>query len=1047
MPYSIRAYFSNGSHSDSEVVVPAPISLNLNAQILPGPSNQFYLALGTVPPDLDRVRFGWLVPPLYGAVSADLYASNFVSGIAPIPWATNAALGWMVCQLFSTNGAEGIADFANVSYAEEDEFFTYPPMLYNAARHMKENLMFLLRAASTTTPFTYLSGNAIDGLMANTMDYPDQWYLRPVASTNYEYSGYDIFTPGFNSSVIQTLRPVGDNYMFRNFAFSEADLNQNGDFFTGVYWDWLYFIRKVDSPPTYLYDRSQAGLGQPLTNSAVRWIYSTFGDVGDTEALAEAGLYIDANTNVVLSSDAKNVFGLPISSVLYKTDHYVSLAAGNSAPAPDYGAEYFTETPIPQLGIVDYYFVSQTPLLRQYGWPYTNMPQPAIPGSPTFSPTNAQPPIIANIGEAITISGWAKMTISNSAFTTLGLTNSSSAKFAYLQQYFDKAYKVDTNGVVTTNQTGVLSPYGEFFPTEPGQVALVTMPDIDTGQRGTGIVTVVKLQLDVNHDGVMDLSFAGPDNTSRSNAYATAGPRPFVFWLNNDYDRDIGLDEDDVADQSNAASSPYTHEPVPDCEYRNNLGDRVIPSVRDVEDFARLWIAGLSTNVIASFPTNVTADLSWGDVGNPNPSNPTIDIVGTADQDGGIGYLTNYFTAQQQVTRSSGGMLRLGPGDTQEVVFNTASGLQFWNRAVWCGAKVGSGALTLTFKQGGIKIAETKAYIEIKDIKGMYERWTVGDAPSMAPTNQPYLAWDGLPSGAVPFQYGPSDNTNTPYILLVHDYNLPPWKKDRYAETAFKRLYWQGYPGRFGVFRWPDVALENSQARCDSESNAWASASGLLNLLTSLNTLYPNKVYLMAHGYGAIAAGEALQLAGTNIVVNRYIAMQGAVASHAYDASIFPRTISPSQDDGTPNRYAMYYVNGAPPYFYGVGGAGTYINYYNTNDNVLTNFWRGDQDAKPAFNHRWNGSNFYRGILPGLILLFPLDRYEIFAYCDEARCEAIGAQPNLAGPFVIAAQVNISTLSSPSGATISDHNGQFKSYCADNWAFWHAVFIGLGPLP
>ena len=29
------------------------------------------------------------------------------------------------------------------------------------------------------------------------------------------------------------------------------------------------------------------------------------------------------------------------------------------------------------------------------------------------------------------------------------------------------------------------------------------------------------------------------------------------------------------------------------------------------------------------------------------------------------------------------------------------------------------------------------------------------------------------------------------------------WEKDRFAETAFKRLYWQGYQGRFGEFRWP----------------------------------------------------------------------------------------------------------------------------------------------------------------------------------------------------------------------------------------------------
>src|SRR5207302_3994830 len=132
-----------------------------------------------------------------------------------------------------------------------------------------------------------------------------------------------------------------------------------------------------------------------------------------------------------------------------------------------------------------------------------------------------------------------------------GYTN----KFAYSEQYFDKAYKIDLTGVASTNQTGVLSEYGSFFPTEPGPVALVTMPDIDTGQRGTGVVNVIKLQLDVNHDGNMDLSFAGPDNTSQG--------KPFVFWINNNYDRptwdpnDQTYYDDDVSSTSPQAKSRF----------------------------------------------------------------------------------------------------------------------------------------------------------------------------------------------------------------------------------------------------------------------------------------------------------------------------------------------------------------------------------------------------------------------------------------------------------------------------------------------------------
>src|SRR5437016_742237 len=77
---------------------------------------------------------------------------------------------------------------------------------------------------------------------------------------------------------------------------------------------------------------------------------------------------------------------------------------------------------------------------------------------------------------------------------------------------------------------------------------------LETGQRGTGIVNVIKLQLDVNHDGIMDLSFGGQDNTSAI--------RPYVFWVNNDYDRrhNVGGDqeEDDVWVTDTASHDPFT---------------------------------------------------------------------------------------------------------------------------------------------------------------------------------------------------------------------------------------------------------------------------------------------------------------------------------------------------------------------------------------------------------------------------------------------------------------------------------------------------------
>ena len=221
------------------------------------------------------------------------------------------------------------------------------------------------------------------------------------------------------------------------------------------------------------------------------------------------------------------------------------------------------------------------------------------------------------------------------------------------------------------------------------------------------------------------------------------------------------------------------------------------------------------------------------------------------------------------------------------------------NYFIWCGVSNGTGGLNLTIADGnGNALAQTTAYIQIVDIKQMYERWTVGDNPSVAPTSTPIPVTDGLPAGVSAFQYTPPTDTNTPYILFVHGWNMEPWEKDRFAETAFKRLYWQGYQGRFGEFRWPtdcdftgDLGqLVNNQMRkitlTTANTYAWQSGTGLLNMLNDLNTKYPGHVYVLAHSMGNVVAGEALRLAGNNQVVNTYVASQAAVSAHTYDTYI-----------------------------------------------------------------------------------------------------------------------------------------------------------------
>ena len=80
------------------------------------------------------------------------------------------------------------------------------------------------------------------------------------------------------------------------------------------------------------------------------------------------------------------------------------------------------------------------------------------------------------LNQPLHIAGCAKQV------TTHGAPN----VFACLGQYFTNAVQMQ-NGVVTTNNAGIVSEYGSFFPTLPGQIALLTKPDPDQGslQRET----------------------------------------------------------------------------------------------------------------------------------------------------------------------------------------------------------------------------------------------------------------------------------------------------------------------------------------------------------------------------------------------------------------------------------------------------------------------------------------------------------------------------------------------------------------------------------
>jgi len=570
---------------------------------------------------------------------------------------------------------------------------------------------------------------------------------------------------------------------------------------------------------------------------------------------------------------------------------------------------------------------------------------------------------------------------------------------------------------------------------------VTTVPDSNSFY-GEVTIYAIDMQVDANHDGIMDnRDLTGPNN-------------PMPFWVNNDVDRwhsvDAGTDEEQDDLQTNGM--------VLDCNYQIGNGEYAIPCTRDLEDYARLWIPGL-TNLLQTLPTGFGVNLQWR-----NGTGAGIRIFGAADPDGGTNYLFSGSTASNQV--DVGWYPCFGYVNPNRPLSITWTGWLYLSgyppsdHFIFCGTSAGNDELVLqvTNQYGGVA-GEASVFLNLQDIKQMYERWTVGDDPSTDPTSVAIPAYDGLPAGAGSFQYSfdTTLDSKTPYFLFVHGWNDPPFEKDRFAETTYKRLYWQGYQGRFGLYRWPtyyafplgELSLQSVDTENfdSSENIAWLSAVGLKNRLVALNIQYPGQVYVLAHSQGNVVTGEALRLAGDSELVNTYIATQAAVPSHAYD----PTTPIRDPVAPTPDRYAQYWTNGAPCYFDGVSSAATYINFYNPNDWALTLLWPLDQTLKPDLNYGYSSSSnvFYRGfgLSGGTVLNFPTDTYTIFPFCDEGRDFAVGSQVNVGGAFQVGLTYNQVDLSSPPylfGTQHKYHSGEFRSDNMSRATYWKQVLIEMG---
>jgi hypothetical protein len=558
---------------------------------------------------------------------------------------------------------------------------------------------------------------------------------------------------------------------------------------------------------------------------------------------------------------------------------------------------------------------------------------------------------------------------------------------------------------------------------------------------------VIRIGVDKDRSGGIDMDGTNDLTTAAS---------PHVFWINDDndtYDSSIS----DYVDANGAST------------YSSNL----IVNHRDLEDFERLAIRFPSYayyDATATWSLRLTAPTSLKLFATTSDSRAHVNSSATAAQ------LTDPTEQPGTCLGEANPTLTLPNWITTQALQNLTT--------IYClfeAGTAGTGALQVELLRNGDVVGRAKVFLKLRPITEMYDHYTAGDTTAQ-----------GATVASTAQQIGTCQLTglDDDYILFVHGWRMQEWERRRFAETAFKRLWWQGYKGRFGLFSWPTEWVSSWQVWPTpippymildmgnfnrSEFQAWRSGTALGKLLAyNLNAgQHAGKVRVFAHSMGNVVVGEALrQLAvgGWTNVVHTYVSCQGALASHAYDPQATVRSLTwknPSvpggelipADDGTRNIYREYPTNSGAPYFSvaALPSVANFVNFHNVTDFALGN-WEFNQSVKPDGGYQWsvgndffigsktiwyyaNGNPYYQDLVTTNLYPIP-DHFEIFSRAAEARCYAIGAQPSLAGPF--SAEVNLSAEPFNFGNPSSHHSAQFNSSIQARWSFWYTLLTDMG---
>ncbi len=404
-----------------------------------------------------------------------------------------------------------------------------------------------------------------------------------------------------------------------------------------------------------------------------------------------------------------------------------------------------------------------------------------------------------------------------------------------------RAERVEFVTITTAPNRRYSERYNVTFPAD-----MAVVPGYDRVQDIHTQLLPAQIAVDANRDG--EITFDGKDKTTAE--------KPYRFWINNDQD-DVEVDEPVIVDQN-----------------ERDLLDSTIKTIRDLEDFSRIKISvGIPLNQLQEGKFKVGLKFK-----NATTNGPAIGIWVNESDTGSWDYLTDGTAAGRQRSETCVGDTLNGTAFIPITYWSDR--LNSEAHLIFEGVKKGEGELVLVVKpEVGAEVEMSSIHLNLLDVREMYQRARIENEPEQIPdpwvnANPTAQTWKWDPWN---WSYNEDPDAENVTAVYVHGWRLTYMDFMCWSDLSYKRLWHQGFKGKFYSFRWatfsPSYLTYNP-----SEYRAWLCGPALAEFVNQLPN--PGRRSLFAHSMGNVITGSALRV---GMSVQQYALCNAAMASMAYD--------------------------------------------------------------------------------------------------------------------------------------------------------------------